>query len=73
MIKRTQILRVAQAGASSDGINPSAPVSIPAAPWGDIEVTDRAETAPTARSVRGSRHWRQDNVLRHAASRRDNS
>ena len=46
-------------------------VTLPAPPWGCIEATDRADTAPRAAPIRGARDWRSDAVLRHADRRRD--
>lgn len=42
-------------------------VSLPAPPF-QIDVTsDRSETAPTPRMVRGDFDWKKDTTLRHAA------
>lgn len=42
-------------------------VSLPAPPFPLDVTSDRSETAPTPRMVRGDFDWKKDTTLRHAA------
>jgi hypothetical protein len=46
-------------------------VTLPAPPWGALDISDRRETAPQTAPIRGALSWTHDPVLRHADTRKD--
>jgi len=58
-----QITKSAESRYSTHSIN----VTLPAPPWGDLEISDRAETAPGLAAIRDPEAtWQKDRILASA-------
>ena len=49
----------------------NAAITLPAPPWGYLDIDDRSATAPRGGRITANRRWQDDPVLRHADKRMD--